>query len=238
LLVVNRSSKSRSGKPCGCSLDGCNFIRSTMLITLDRKRTIVKVDGQLVTDFTEGSQVPEKKEWYEPDRGLRPGHAPGRHQQLRAVGSELVLVGADGRHAEIHEPHATVDDDHGRRLDPLMGDAQLRQPGERGPGLVQAVRAEPDRLSAQDEQRVVRGRLPRRLDLTRRPPPRAAGSVTNASCSAASSWPSAWDGPGRRYPPSRGPGVPPTSPTPAAARTRRRPRSRGPRRRHPACRPR
>ena len=45
---------------------------STMLITLDRKRTIVKVDGQLVTDFTEGSAVPKKAIWYEPDRGLRP----------------------------------------------------------------------------------------------------------------------------------------------------------------------
>ena len=25
-----------------------------------------------MTDFTEGSGVPEKKIWYEPDRGLRP----------------------------------------------------------------------------------------------------------------------------------------------------------------------
>ncbi|MEO8428622.1 MAG: DUF1080 domain-containing protein [Verrucomicrobiota bacterium] len=45
---------------------------STMLIILDHKRTIVKIDGQVVTDYREGSAVPEKKEWYEPDRGLRP----------------------------------------------------------------------------------------------------------------------------------------------------------------------
>jgi hypothetical protein len=45
---------------------------STMLVILDRKRTIVKIDGQLVTDFTEGGAVPQKTIWYEPDRGLRP----------------------------------------------------------------------------------------------------------------------------------------------------------------------
>ena len=45
---------------------------ATMLITLDGKRTRVEVDGRLVTDFTEGDAVPEKKVWYEPDRGLRP----------------------------------------------------------------------------------------------------------------------------------------------------------------------
>ena len=43
-----------------------------MLIILDHKRTIVKIDSLLVTDFTEGSEVPEKTNWYEPDRGLRP----------------------------------------------------------------------------------------------------------------------------------------------------------------------
>jgi hypothetical protein len=45
---------------------------STMLITLNGKRTTVEIDGQLVTDYTEGDPVPQKKEWYEPDRGLRP----------------------------------------------------------------------------------------------------------------------------------------------------------------------
>jgi len=45
---------------------------STMLITLNGKRTTVEIDGQLVTDFTEGDPVPAKKEWYEPDRGPRP----------------------------------------------------------------------------------------------------------------------------------------------------------------------
>jgi hypothetical protein len=43
-----------------------------MLITLDGKRTLVEVNGQQVTDYTEGDPVPEKKIWYEPDRGARP----------------------------------------------------------------------------------------------------------------------------------------------------------------------
>ena len=33
---------------------------------------MVKVNGELVTDYTEGDPVPEKKIWYEPDRGRRP----------------------------------------------------------------------------------------------------------------------------------------------------------------------
>lgn len=43
-----------------------------MEITLDGDRTIVHVNGVLVTDFTEGDPVPEKTEWYMPDRGPRP----------------------------------------------------------------------------------------------------------------------------------------------------------------------
>lgn len=45
---------------------------ATMLVTLDGKHTKVELDGQLITDYTEGDPVPEKKAWYEPDRGLRP----------------------------------------------------------------------------------------------------------------------------------------------------------------------
>lgn len=45
---------------------------NTMLITLDGPRTIVEVNGTVVTDFTEGQPVPEKKIWYEPNRGPRP----------------------------------------------------------------------------------------------------------------------------------------------------------------------
>ncbi|WP_422354007.1 3-keto-disaccharide hydrolase [Roseivirga pacifica] len=45
---------------------------NTMEITLDGTRTIVKVNDVLVTDFTEGDPVPEKKLDYEPDRGPRP----------------------------------------------------------------------------------------------------------------------------------------------------------------------
>jgi hypothetical protein len=44
---------------------------STMLNTLKGKRTIVEVDGKIVTGFTEGQPVPPKKIWYEGDRGTR-----------------------------------------------------------------------------------------------------------------------------------------------------------------------
>ena len=45
---------------------------TTMMVTLDGKRTRVEIDGQTVTDYTEGQAVPAKKIWYEPDRGPRP----------------------------------------------------------------------------------------------------------------------------------------------------------------------
>ncbi len=45
---------------------------NVMEITLDGPRTIVHVNGVLVTDYTEGDPVPPKKIWYEPDRGPRP----------------------------------------------------------------------------------------------------------------------------------------------------------------------
>lgn len=44
----------------------------TLEITLDGDRTLVHVNDTLVTDYTEGDPVPEKKEDYEPDRGPRP----------------------------------------------------------------------------------------------------------------------------------------------------------------------
>lgn len=46
---------------------------NTMEITLDGDHTIVHVNGELVTDYTEGDAVPEKAQDYEPDRGPRPG---------------------------------------------------------------------------------------------------------------------------------------------------------------------
>ena len=45
---------------------------STMLIRLEGLRTVVSLDGQLITDYTEGEPVPPKKNDTEPDRGLRP----------------------------------------------------------------------------------------------------------------------------------------------------------------------
>lgn len=45
---------------------------NTMLITLDGSRTQVEVNGQQVTDYKEGDEVPKKKRWHEPERGPRP----------------------------------------------------------------------------------------------------------------------------------------------------------------------
>jgi hypothetical protein len=43
-----------------------------MEITLDGLRTIVTVNGQKVTDYTEGQPVPARKFDFEPQRGPRP----------------------------------------------------------------------------------------------------------------------------------------------------------------------
>ena len=45
---------------------------NTLEITLDGPRTIVAVNGQMVTDYTEGQPVPERKFDFEPQRGPRP----------------------------------------------------------------------------------------------------------------------------------------------------------------------
>lgn len=45
---------------------------NTMEITLQGPRTIITVNGEKVTDYTEGQPVPPKKLSYEPDRGRRP----------------------------------------------------------------------------------------------------------------------------------------------------------------------
>jgi hypothetical protein len=45
---------------------------NTMVITLDGPHTIVTVNDVLVTDYTEGQQVPPKKLSFEPERGARP----------------------------------------------------------------------------------------------------------------------------------------------------------------------
>jgi hypothetical protein len=45
---------------------------NTMEITLDGLRTIVRINGVIVTDFQEGDDVPPKTRDFEPDRGPRP----------------------------------------------------------------------------------------------------------------------------------------------------------------------
>ncbi len=43
-----------------------------MIITLDGPRTLVEVNGRLVTDYTEGDPTPPKTKDYEPERRQRP----------------------------------------------------------------------------------------------------------------------------------------------------------------------
>ena len=43
-----------------------------MVITLEDDKTLVHVNGVLVTEFQEGDEVPPKKKDYEPERGPRP----------------------------------------------------------------------------------------------------------------------------------------------------------------------
>jgi hypothetical protein len=45
---------------------------NTMEITIEGQRTIVYVNGEMVTDFTEGDPVTEKTRDFEPERGPRP----------------------------------------------------------------------------------------------------------------------------------------------------------------------
>ncbi len=45
---------------------------NTMDIVLDGWKTSIYVNGEQVTDYTEGDAVPPKKNWYEPERGKRP----------------------------------------------------------------------------------------------------------------------------------------------------------------------
>ena len=45
---------------------------NTMLITLDGPHTIVELNGEKITDYTEGQPVPARKFDFEPQRGTRP----------------------------------------------------------------------------------------------------------------------------------------------------------------------
>jgi len=64
VLYSMTQAKARPSKPAG--------EWNTMEITLDGLRTIVHVNGVLVTDYDGVSPVPERKFPYEPERGPRP----------------------------------------------------------------------------------------------------------------------------------------------------------------------
>jgi hypothetical protein len=64
VLYSMTKAKARSSKPVG--------EWNTLEITLDGARTVVHLNGALVTDYDGVSPVPEKKGKYEPERGPRP----------------------------------------------------------------------------------------------------------------------------------------------------------------------
>ena len=65
----------------------------TMIIRLDGDRTVVTLNGTLVTDYKEGDPIPERKQWYEPKRGPRPNdgyiaiqnHDPESHVWFKEI---------------------------------------------------------------------------------------------------------------------------------------------------------
>ena len=79
VLYSMTQAKARPYKPVG--------EWNTMEITLDGPRTIVYVNGVLVTDYDGVSPVPEKKKSFEPDRGPRPdtGYIGLQHHDNTAV---------------------------------------------------------------------------------------------------------------------------------------------------------
>ena len=78
-LYSMTKAKARPSKPAG--------EWNTMDITLDGLRTIVKVNGVLVTDYDGVSPVAERKQPYEPERGPRPasGYIGLQNHDARSV---------------------------------------------------------------------------------------------------------------------------------------------------------
>lgn len=64
VLYSLTTAMARASKPVG--------EWNTMEITLDGPHTVVVLNGQKVTDHTEGQPVPERTKDYEPHRGIRP----------------------------------------------------------------------------------------------------------------------------------------------------------------------
>jgi hypothetical protein len=79
VLYSMTKAKARPSKPPG--------EWNTMEITMDGLRTIVHLNGVLVTDYDGVSPVPEKTKPYEPERGPRPeyGYIGLQHHDERAV---------------------------------------------------------------------------------------------------------------------------------------------------------
>ncbi|MFN3326571.1 MAG: DUF1080 domain-containing protein [Bryobacteraceae bacterium] len=79
VLYSMTQAKARPSKPAG--------EWNTMEITLDGLRTIVKVNGVLVTDYDGVSPVPERTKPYEPERRPRPesGYIGLQNHDVRAI---------------------------------------------------------------------------------------------------------------------------------------------------------
>jgi hypothetical protein len=79
VLYSMTKAKARASKPAG--------EWNTMDITLDGLRTIVKLNGVLVTDYDGVSPVPPRAQPWEPERGPRPesGYIALQHHDDRAI---------------------------------------------------------------------------------------------------------------------------------------------------------
>ena len=81
--------------------DGWN----TMEIALEGQRTLVTVNGVQVTDFQGTQPAPERKQWYEPERGPRPdrgyiglqNHDDRSRVQFREVSARPLAASERGR---------------------------------------------------------------------------------------------------------------------------------------------
>ena len=92
VLYSMTQAKARPSKPAG--------EWNTLEITMKGPRTIVKLNGSLVTDYDGVSAVPPKKGRYEPDRGPRPDSgyiAVQHHGGAATVWFREISVIPDGR---------------------------------------------------------------------------------------------------------------------------------------------
>ncbi len=74
---------------------------NTMEITIEDERTSVTVNGTKVTDFKEGSPVPEKKAKFEPDRGKRAASGRSSGYRITATRTSCTSSRSEREEAQV-----------------------------------------------------------------------------------------------------------------------------------------